>query len=211
MYFEYWIRIDWQALCDVTHHCHRPASLKLETFHCQQMNVKTAFCCETLHIHHSTKWSSNISALGTRRKKHIFEWRGALSKYRMKQELLNWCVPFFGSVYVQACGGMCCVHVAYAIHHIHHLRLCVLPSRLGIQFLRRMPLYPVWIYFPTLGGEDTFVSVGVKTKFIASWLPSRMRTARMMGHREGPPSQKGRLGSKEKGRSSPCSRDNWWM
>ncbi|XP_034752648.1 MORN repeat-containing protein 5 isoform X1 [Etheostoma cragini] len=41
-----------------------------------------------------------------------------------------------------------------------------------------------------LRNAGTFVRVGVKTEFIASWLPSRMR---MMGHRADPPSQRGRL------------------
>lgn len=72
------------------------------------------------------------------------------------------------------------------ITHSTYAYVCS-PSCLCIQFLRRMLLYPVWIYFPTLGGEGTFVRVGVKTEFIASWLPPRMRTVRMMGHREGPP------------------------
>lgn len=49
--------------------------------------------------------------------------------------------------------------------------------------MRRMLLYPVWIYFSTPGGEGTFVRVGVKTEFITSWLPPRMR-----GRREDPPS-----------------------
>lgn len=52
----------------------------------------------------------------------------------------------------------------------------------------RMVLFPVWIYFPTLGGEGTFVRVGVKTEFIALWLPSRMTR-----YGEGLPSQRGRL------------------
>lgn len=63
---------------------------------------------------------------------------------------------------------------------------------LGVRFWRRMLLYPVWIYFPTLGGEGTFVRVGVKTEFSASWLPPRMRTVRMMGHREDPPLPEGK-------------------
>lgn len=73
----------------------------------------------------------------------------------------------------------------------------------GVQFSRRMLLYPVWIYFPTLGGEGTFVRVGVKTEFIASWLPPRMRTARMMGHREGPPSQRGTFASAREEEGAP--------
>lgn len=60
-------------------------------------------------------------------------------------------------------------------------------SPLVVQSSRRMLLYPVWIYFSNLGGDDTFVRVGVKTEFIAAWLPPRMRTARMMGHGESPP------------------------
>lgn len=77
---------------------------------------------------------------------------------------------------------------------------------LGVRFWRRMLLYPVWIYFPTLGGEGTFVRVGVKTEFSASWLPPRMRTVRMMGHREDPPPPpRGHVCfSKARGRSSPC-------
>lgn len=82
--------------------------------------------------------------------------------------------------------------VVLYITYTTHAYVCS-PSCLGIQFLRRMLLYPVWIYFSTLGGEGTFVRVGVKTEFIASWLPPRMRAARMMGHREDPPSQRGHL------------------
>lgn len=86
-----------------------------------------------------------------------------------------------------------CKCVEGYIVYIHMYTYVGSPSRLGIQLLRRMLLYPVWIYFLTLGGEGTFVRVGVKTEFIASWLPLRMGTARKMGHREGPPSQRGRL------------------
>ncbi len=108
----------------------------------------------------------------------------------------------------------CLVYIWFVLYitHTTYAYVCS-PSCLCIQCLRRMLLYPVWIYFPTLGGEGAFVRVGVKTGFIASWLPPRMRTVRMMGHREGPPhppSGDVRC-SKERGRSSPCSRHNWWM
>lgn len=95
---------------------------------------------------------------------------------------------------VPVCPGMCvCVYMWLVLYIIYTIYACVRsPSCLGIHFLRRMLLYPVWIYFSTLRGEGTFVRVGVKTGFIASWLPSRMRTATMMGHREEPPSQRGR-------------------
>lgn len=79
------------------------------------------------------------------------------------------------------------------------------PFCLGIQFLRRMSSYPVWIYFSTLGGEGIFVRVGVKTEFIASWFPPRMRTAGMMGHREGPPSQWRSLHAASKRKEIPMS------
>lgn len=126
-----------------------------------------------------------------------------LSKYGVKKELFNWYVPFHGSVYVQVCGGICCVYVAcaYLSHHTASAYAC--SSCLGIRLLRRMLLYPVWIYFSTLGGEGTFVRVGVKTEFIASWLPPRMRTARMMGHREDPPSQRGHLLQQRKRKELP--------
>lgn len=67
------------------------------------------------------------------------------------------------------CGGMCrmcgsCCHL-----------LVRSSSPLGAPFPRRMLPYPVQIYFPTLGGDGTFVRVGVKTEFIALWLPPRMR------------------------------------
>ncbi len=44
-----------------------------------------------------------------------------LSKYGVKQELFNRCVPFHGRVYMQVCGGMRC-----AIYHIHYSCLCLL-------------------------------------------------------------------------------------
>lgn len=79
------------------------------------------------------------------------------------------------------------------------------PFCLDIQLLKGMLLYPVRIYFSTLGGEGIFVRVGVKTEFIAQRLPPRVRTAKTMGHREDPPSQWGRLLWQERGRRSPCS------
>lgn len=67
------------------------------------------------------------------------------------------------------CGGMCrmcgsCCHLSVRSS-----------SPLGAPFRRRMLPYPVRIYFPSLGGDGTFVRVGVKTEFIAPWLPPRMR------------------------------------
>lgn len=44
-----------------------------------------------------------------------------LDKYGVKQEPFNWCLPFYGSVYVQVCEGMCCVYVACAVCHTHLL------------------------------------------------------------------------------------------
>lgn len=113
-------------------------------------------------------------------------------------EPLNWRAPLWGSVFVQPCGEMCGSSYAYVCS----------PSPLGVQFWR-MLLYPVWIYFPTLGGEGTFVRVGVKTEFSASWLPPRMRTARMMGHREDPPSQRGRLLQQGKRKELPMWLLDW--
>lgn len=116
------------------------------------------------------------------------------SEYGFKQELFHWRVPVYGSLYAQPCGGTCCICSSCYV--------CS-SSPLGVQFSRRMLLYPVWIYFPTLGGEGTFVRVGVKTEFIASWLPPRMRTARMMGHREDPPSQRGTFAAAREEEGAP--------
>lgn len=91
---------------------------------------------------------------------------------------------------VQPCGEMC-----GSSYHVCVLRL---------SSWRRMLLYPVCIYFPTLGGEGTFVRVGVKTEFSASWLPPRM-----MGHREDPPSQRGRLLQQGKRKELPMWLWDW--
>lgn len=93
------------------------------------------------------------------------------------------------NVYVSLSVG-CALYVVRAASHIS-ASVCVLPFCLDTQLLRGMLPYPAWIYFSALGGEDVFVRVGVKSEFIARWLPPRMRTAVMMGRREDPPSQWG--------------------
>lgn len=72
----------------------------------------------------------------------------------------------------------------------------------------------LYLFYLAAGGEATFVRVGVKTGFIAPWLPSRMRTVALMGYRADPPSQKGHLfylhfHSEGRGRSSLCRLHNW--
>jgi len=117
----------------------------------------------------------------------------------------NYLIDVFFSVFMCMCEEGCALYVARAtITHPIYVYACS-PFCLGIQFLRGKLLYPVWIYFSTLGGEGIFVRVGVKTEFIAWWLPSRMRTAMMMGRREDPPSQWGCLLLQERGRRSLCS------
>lgn len=79
----------------------------------------------------------------------------------------------------------CALYVVRAASHIS-ASVCVLPFCLDIQILRGMLPYPAWIYFSTLGGEDVFVRVGVKSEFIARWLPPRMRTCCDDGMQGGP-------------------------
>lgn len=93
----------------------------------------------------------------------------------------------------------------WLVLRITHIYPVCAPFCLGIQFFREMFLYPAWIYSSSLGAVGIFVRVGVKTEFIAWWLPSRMKCAMIMGLREDPPCQCGRLLLQEKGRRSPCS------
>lgn len=100
------------------------------------------------------------------------------------------CIGVYVCVYVQ------CVYVARrvcALYIITHSCLPVLVFSVWYAILEKNAPVSCMDLFSTLRGEGTFVRVGVKTEFIASWLPPRMRTATMMGHREEPPSQRGPL------------------
>ena len=59
VWITYWTRTGFRTRCDVPNQVYRPSTKNLiliehrETFHFLQINVKSAFQCQTLHIYHS--------------------------------------------------------------------------------------------------------------------------------------------------------------